>query len=197
MKISKVSFTGSVTGGKAVQELATKSNLKRVTLELGGKSPAIVFDDAPFDEAVAGVAHGFLANSGQICVAASRVLVQEDVAEKFCDAVKTIFQQISAGMGANPLLPTTSHGPVVDKEQFDRIMSNIERGKNSARLLTGGGRIGNKGYFIEPTIFMQPASDSIVYREEIFGPVMVIKTFRTEEEAIELANDTEYGLAGK
>ncbi|KAF4548706.1 Aldehyde dehydrogenase-like protein 4 [Elsinoe fawcettii] len=195
MKISKISFTGSVNGGKAVQDAATKSNLKKVTLELGGKSPAIVYNDAPFDLAVGMVGGGFLANSGQICVAASRVLVQEDIAEKFIAAVKGIFEQTGQGMGPSPQDKTTSHGPVVDKAQFDRIMSYIDIGKKSATLITGGGRKGSQGCFIEPTLFVNPEKDSRIWSEEIFGPVLTIRTFKTEEESIELANDTSYGLA--
>ncbi|KAG8624750.1 hypothetical protein KVT40_007817 [Elsinoe batatas] len=195
MSISKISFTGSVDGGRAVQEAATKSNLKKVTLELGGKSPAIVYNDAPFDLAVGMVGGGFLANSGQICVAASRVLVQEDIAEKFIVAVKDIFEQVNQGLGSSPQEKTTSHGPVVDKAQFDRIMSYVELGKKSATLVTGGSQKGAKGCFIEPTLFVNPEKDSRIWSEEIFGPVLTIKTFKTEEESIELANDTTYGLA--
>ncbi|KAH6688489.1 aldehyde dehydrogenase [Plectosphaerella plurivora] len=195
MGISKISFTGSIAGGKAVQEAATKSNLKRVTLELGGKSAAVVFEDADFDEAVGSVGGGFLANSGQICVAASRVLVQESIAPKFIQAVKSLFESAGAGMGGNSQDMATQHGPIVDKLQYDRIMSYIEKGKTSATLLTGGKRKGSKGCYIEPTLFVDPASDSPVWMEEIFGPVLTMKTFKTEAEAIELANDTEYGLA--
>ncbi|KEF51436.1 uncharacterized protein A1O9_12585 [Exophiala aquamarina CBS 119918] len=195
MNIAKISFTGSVAGGRAVQDLATKSNLKRVTLELGGKSAAIIFKDAPLEVAAQGVGVGFLANSGQICVAASRVLVQEDIAEDFCQKIKAHFEVSGAAMGADPALPTTAHGPVVDKLQFDRIMSYIEKGKTSAKLLTGGSRIGERGCFVEPTIFVDPEPGSAVYEEEIFGPVLVVKTFKTEEEAIQLANGTIYGLA--
>ncbi|KIW87661.1 uncharacterized protein Z519_11635 [Cladophialophora bantiana CBS 173.52] len=131
--------------------------MKRVTLELGGKSPAIVFSDAPLEAAVGGVGQGFLVNSGQICVAASRVLVQEDIAPKSEEALKQQFESVSAGMGPNPLEPTTMHGPVVDKDPDD------------AQLLT-------------------------VWNEEIFGPVMSVKTFKTEEEAIELVHESTYGL---
>lgn len=197
MDISKISFTGSVMGGRAVQQAAVKSNMKRVTLELGGKSPAIVFDDAPLEAAVGGVGQGFLANSGQICVAASRVLVQEEIADKFKEAVKAQFEAVAAGMGANPLELTTTHGPVVDKAQYDRVMGYIDIGKDTAELLTGGGRKGDKGCLIEPTIFVDPKPGSRIWTEEIFGPVMSIKTFKTEEEAIELANETTYGLACK
>ncbi|KIW23065.1 uncharacterized protein PV07_11297 [Cladophialophora immunda] len=195
MDISKISFTGSVGGGKAVQQAALKSNMKRVTLELGGKSPAIVFSDAPIEAAVGGVGQGFLINSGQICVAASRVLVQEDIAPKFEAALKQQFEAVSAGMGANPLEPATTHGPVVDQAQYDRVMSYIDIGKGDAQLLTGGSRKGQKGCLIEPTIFVNPKSGSRIWDEEIFGPVMSIKTFKTEEEAIALANESTYGLA--
>ncbi|KAG6997360.1 Aldehyde dehydrogenase, cytosolic 1 [Fusarium oxysporum f. sp. conglutinans] len=195
MRISKISFTGSVAGGKAVQEAATRSNLKRVTLELGGKSAAIVFSDADFATAVRGVAEGFLENSGQICVAASRLLVEESIADKFIDAVRAVFETATAELGGNPLEKSTRHGPVVDQIQFDHIMSYIETGKASAQLLTGGKRKGTKGCFIEPTIFVHPTDDSPVWKEEIFGPVLTIKTFKDEQEAIFLANDTAYGLA--
>ncbi|KAK7409173.1 hypothetical protein QQX98_008666 [Neonectria punicea] len=195
MDISKISFTGSIAGGKAVQEAATKSNLKRVTLELGGKSAAMVFDDADFDLAVGGVAEGFLANSGQICVAASRVLVEESIAERFLAAIKLVFEATTRDLGGSPLEMTTNHGPVVDKLQFERIMSYIEKGKESATLLTGGKRKGTAGCFIEPTIFVNPAANSPVWCEEIFGPVLTVKTFKSEEEAVALANNTSYGLA--
>ncbi|KAM0273140.1 hypothetical protein ACHAQH_008489 [Verticillium albo-atrum] len=195
MDIAKISFTGSIGAGKAVQEAATKSNLKKVTLELGGKSAAVVFEDSDFDLSVGCVGGGFLANSGQICVAASRVLVQESIAPRFIEAIKAIFEQARDGMGGSPLEMSTQHGPVVDKSQFDRIMGYIEKGKQTAELLTGGKRKGTKGCFIEPTLFVNPTADSPIWKEEIFGPVLTIKTFKTEEEAIELANDTVYGLA--
>ncbi|EEY23066.1 aldehyde dehydrogenase [Verticillium alfalfae VaMs.102] len=194
-RIAKISFTGSIAAGKAVQEAATNSNLKKVTLELGGKSAAVVFDDADFDLCVGCVGGGFLANSGQICVAASRVLIQESIAPKFIQAIKEVFEQARDGMGSSPLELSTQHGPIVDKSQFDRIMGYIEKGKQSAELITGGNRKGSKGCFIEPTLFVNPTSDSPIWKEEIFGPVLTVKTFKTEEEAIELANDTVYGLA--
>lgn len=129
--------------------------------------------------------------------AASRVLVEESIAEKFLGATKAIFEAAGKGMGADPLAMTTQHGPVVDKLQFDRIMSFIDAGKKSATLLSGGNRIGSKGCFIEPTLFLNPSSDNPIWKEEVFGPVLTVKTFKTEEEAIESANDTVYGLAGE
>ncbi|OBT75479.1 hypothetical protein VF21_04901 [Pseudogymnoascus sp. 05NY08] len=194
-KISKISFTGSAAGGRKVQEAASKSNLKQVTLELGGKSPAIVFPDAPMELTIGGVGGGFLANSGQICVAASRVLVHASIADDFCASLVKVFEAASKSLGADTLNPETQHGPVVDHAQFKTIMKYIELGKKSAKLLTGGKRIGTKGAFIQPTIFLEPSTDAAIWREEIFGPVLTIKTFETEEEAIELANGTDYGLA--
>ncbi|KAL4953877.1 aldehyde dehydrogenase domain-containing protein [Aspergillus filifer] len=192
--IAKISFTGSVGGGKAVQDLATKSNLKKVTLELGGKSPAIVFDDVELEKALGGVC-GFLFNSGQVCVATSRVLVQKSLLPKFTAAIKTAFEESSSTLGENPLSPSTMYGPIVDKAQFDKIMNYIAIGKKTGEILTGGERKGDKGFFIKPTIFVNPDPESPVVKEEIFGPVMVIQSFETEEEALKLANGSVYGLA--
>ncbi|KAL4936400.1 hypothetical protein BDV06DRAFT_233444 [Aspergillus oleicola] len=192
--ITKISFTGSVGGGKAVQDLATKSNLKKVTLELGGKSPAIVFDDVEMEKALGGVC-GFLFNSGQVCVATSRVLVQKSLLSQFTTAIKSAFEEASSTLGANPLSPETMYGPIVDKAQFDKIMNYIAIGKETGQLLTGGEQKGDKGFFIKPTIFVNPDPESPVVKEEIFGPVMVIQTFETEQEAVELANGSVYGLA--
>ncbi|KAF1948729.1 aldehyde dehydrogenase [Byssothecium circinans] len=167
MDINKISFTGSVSAGKKVQELAAKSNLKRVVLELGGKSPSLIFADADFENALVHHSQGFLINSGQICVAPSRTFVHEDIAEKFVAELK-------------PWDETTFLGPLADDKQFDRVMGFLESGKKEAKLVTGGGRHGDSGYYIEPTIFLNPKDDAKIYREEIFGP---------------LANDTSYGLA--
>jgi len=128
--------------------------------------------------------------------AGSRVFVHESIADKFLEGLKDIFDKASQGLGASPLEVTTSMGPVVDQKQFDRIMTYIEGGKSSASLVTGGARKGDKGCFIEPTIFKDPAADSAILREEIFGPVLCVKTFKTEEEVVALANDTTYGLSG-
>jgi aldehyde dehydrogenase (NAD+) len=195
-KIAKISITGSINAGIKVQEQATRSNLKKVVLELGGKSPAIVFSDADFALAVGNTSHGFLVNSGQICAAASRLYVQEDIAPKFIEAVKGEFEKASSTLGADPRDKTTVLGPLADKKQFDSVLSFIDDGKKSAKLLTGGKRKGKTGYFVEPTIFLDPSDDSRAYKEEIFGPVLVIKTFKTEEDAIKLANNSGYGLAG-
>ncbi|KAL5332712.1 aldehyde dehydrogenase domain-containing protein [Aspergillus crustosus] len=193
-RIAKISFTGSLGGGRAVQDAASKSNLKKVTLELGGKSPAIIFGDVDLGKVVVGVC-AFLFNSGQVCVATSRVLVHESIIEPFTSALKKAFEEASATLGANPLDKSTLYGPVVDKLQFDKIMSYIEIGKKTATLLTGGHQKGSTGFFIEPTIFVNPQPDSPILKEEIFGPVLAIQAFETEEEALRLANGTEYGLA--
>ena len=194
MKIAKISFTGSLASGRLVQDAATKSNLKRCTLELGGKSAALVFDDADLDNAVNQNSQNFLINSGQICCATSRTLVQEKIAPKFIEALKTKFQDLSQVMG-DTMKPETYLGPLADKAQFDRVMGFLEQGrKDGAEVLAGGGRKGDKGNFVEPTLLLNPDAKSTVYTEEIFGPVLTIKTFKTEEEGIEMANDTTYGL---
>jgi aldehyde dehydrogenase (NAD+) len=224
MQISKISFTGSAMVGRKIQEASSKSNLKRVTLELGGKSASLVFNDADLENAVVQyvfmssfhccclsaaaftlpayllltsfrASQGFLLNSGQVCAAASRLFVQDGIAPKFLEALKARFEGISAGATGNPLDASTFLGPVADKIQYDRVMKFIEQGKKDAKVVTGGGRHGDRGNFIEPTIFLDPPTDSKIYTDEIFGPVLVFKTFRSEEEGIELANDTSYGLA--
>ena len=195
MGIGKISFTGSLAAGRKVQDAATKSNLKRCTLELGGKSPAIIFSDAHLDNALDMNAKGFLVNSGQICAAASRVLVHEKIAPDFIKGLKAKFEGMSDVMG-DTLDPKTALGPMADKAQYDRVMSFLETGKKSgAEVLTGGNRFGDKGCFIEPTIFLNTKAKDQIYTDEIFGPVLIVKTFKTEDEAIDLANDTSYGLA--
>ncbi|KAL1637160.1 hypothetical protein SLS56_000818 [Neofusicoccum ribis] len=195
--VAKISFTGSAATGRKIQEAATRSNMKRVTLELGGKSPAIVFDDADLDNAVAHCSLGFLLNSGQVCIAASRTFVHEPVAAAFTAALKAAFEATADAMRdpAKATDPMQALGPLADRAQFDRVMGFIERGRAEAELLTGGGRVGEKGLFVEPTIFVNPKEGAEVYREEVFGPVSTVRTFKTEEEAVALANDTTYGLS--
>ncbi|EMC99656.1 hypothetical protein BAUCODRAFT_30030 [Baudoinia panamericana UAMH 10762] len=194
MQISKIAFTGSAAVGRQVMSSAAKSNLKHVSLELGGKSPAMIFDDADLDNAVEHSSVSFLRNSGQICFAASRVLVQEGIAPKFIEAIKTAFEKASDKMG-DPSVKDTLFGPLADKKQFDRVMGFLSDGKNEGvQYLTGGARKGEKGTFVQPTIILNPDVKSKVYTDEIFGPVISVKTFKTEEEALALANDTTYGL---
>lgn len=197
MEIAKIAFTGSAAGGRAVQIAAAKSNLKHVSLELGGKSPALIFDDADVENAVLHSSESFLRNSGQICFAASRVLVQEGIAPKFIEAVKEAFDNAAKKMG-DPSLADTAFGPLADKKQFERVMGFLRDGKaEGVQVLTGGDRKGDKGAFVQPTVLLNPDVKSKVYTDEIFGPVISVRTFKSEEEAIELANDTTYGLGCK
>lgn len=139
-------------------------------------------------------------NTSQICAAASRVFVQKSIAPKFIEALKGAFKGAEGAFGADPADPKTMLGPLADKLQFDRVMSFVQSGKSEsgAELLVGGDRIeGQKGFFVQPTIFMNADANAKIYREEIFGPVLNIRTFETEEEAIKLANDTSYGLSGE
>ncbi|KPM37430.1 Aldehyde dehydrogenase, cytosolic 1 [Neonectria ditissima] len=193
MKVNKVSFTGSTVTGRKIQEMSAKSNLKRVTLELGGKSPAVVFDDCDFENAVAWCANAITANTGQVCFAASRVYVQEGIYDKFATAYKTAMEEKARGAG-HPDANDTTLGPLVDKAQYERVKGFIDRGRSQGNLITGGGRIGNEGFFIQPTVFEDVAEDSEICRSEIFGPVAVLNKFKTEEEIISKANDTEFGL---
>ncbi|KAK5093969.1 hypothetical protein LTS08_008793 [Lithohypha guttulata] len=194
MDIDKISFTGSANSGRLVQVAAAKSNLKHVSLELGGKSPAIIFSDADIGNAVVHNSHGFLVNSGQVCFAGSRILVQHDVAPKFIEALRVAYLQMSDKMD-DPALDGTVFGPLADRAQFERVMGYLEGAKQDGiEVLTGGTRKGDHGQFVEPTILMNPDVNNRVYTEEIFGPVVTVKTFQTEEEAIKLANNTTYGL---
>ncbi|KAI0602372.1 aldehyde dehydrogenase [Biscogniauxia sp. FL1348] len=193
MDIDKVAFTGSTPVGRAIMKAAASSNLKKVTLELGGKSPNIVFDDADIEQAISWVNFGIYYNHGQCCCAGSRVYVQEGIYDKFIAAFKKRAEENHVG---DPFDEKTFQGPQVSQLQYDRIMSYIEHGKESgATVLTGGERHGDKGYFIKPTIFSDVTADMKIMKEEIFGPVAAIAKFKTEEEVIRLGNDSSYGLA--
>ncbi|KAF2815735.1 aldehyde dehydrogenase [Mytilinidion resinicola] len=194
MRIRKVSFTGSISTGKKIQEMAAKSNLKRVTLELGGKSPAVVFDDANLENAVTWCANAITANTGQVCFAASRVYVQEGIYEKFIAGYKAAMEAKAKEVG-DPEAEGTNIGPLVDKAQFERVTGFIERGqKGQGTLLVGGKRIGTSGFYLEPTVFTDVDIKSEIHTEEIFGPVSVVRSFKTEEEIMELSNNTNFGL---
>jgi acyl-CoA reductase-like NAD-dependent aldehyde dehydrogenase len=195
MDIDKVSFTGSTATGRRIQEAATKSNLKRVTLELGGKGPALVFDDADLDKALFWVTLGITVNTGQVCAATSRLLVQKSIADSFLDKVKAGLGAMSQALGGDPQDVSTHYGPVVDAQQFQKVTDYIQEGKKRTKVLTGGQKYEKKGYYIAPTVFLDPEPDEKIWTEEIFGPVLCVKTFETEEEAIKLANDTQYGLS--
>ena len=193
MDIDKVAFTGSTGIGRQIMKAAADSNLKKVTLELGGKSPNIVFKDADIEQAISWVNFGIYYNHGQCCCAGSRIYVHEDIYDTFLEAFK---KRAAANAVGDPFDEKTLQGPQVSQLQYDRIMGYIEDGKkDGAKLETGGGRHGDKGYFIQPTIFSNVTSDMKIMKEEIFGPVCAIAKFKNEEEIIELANDHTYGLA--
>uniref|UniRef100_U5ETY1 Putative aldehyde dehydrogenase n=1 Tax=Corethrella appendiculata TaxID=1370023 RepID=U5ETY1_9DIPT len=191
--IRKVAFTGSVETGRLVMEAAAKSNLKKVTLELGGKSPFVVFDDANVDEAVAVAHNSVFVSEGQTCCAGSRTFVQEKIYDEF---VKKSIEFAKSRKVGNPFEQTTQQGAQIDQEAFDKILNYIEIGKKEkAKLECGGKRLGNEGYFIEPTVFTNVTDNMRIAKEEIFGPVQCILKFKTMDEVIERANNTEYGLS--
>jgi aldehyde dehydrogenase (NAD+) len=197
MDIDKIAFTGSAATGRKVQVAAAQSNLKHVTLELGGKSPSLVFEDAPLEHAIAQNSQSFLLNSGQACSAASRLFVQEGIAPQFIEGIKQSFLQLAHSAG-DPSDEKTFLGPLVDKIQRDRVTDYIKGAKaDDIEVLAGGEEHTGTGQFVTPTVFLNPKDDSRIYREEIFGPVLIVRTFKTEEEALALANDTIYGLSGK
>jgi aldehyde dehydrogenase (NAD+) len=191
--IDKVAFTGEYLTGQIVMEAAAKSNLKRVSLELGGKSPNVVFADADLDAAVEGAYFGLFFNQGQCCCAGSRLFVEEKVHDQFVD--KLVKKARSQKVG-DPFDTETTQGPQVSQEQFDKVLGYIEAGKKEgAKLLTGGKRLGDKGFFVEPTIFDGVTDAMKIAKEEIFGPVMNVLTFKDLNEVIRRGNQTFYGLA--
>ena len=191
--VDKVAFTGSTEVGHLIMKAAAETNLKRVTLELGGKSPNIVFADANMDEAIEGSHQALFFNQGQCCCAGSRLFVEEKCYDQFVE--KSVARAKKRTVG-NPFDKSTEQGPQVDQDQFDKVMGYIDSGKQEkANLATGGKRVGDKGYFIEPTVFTDVRDDMKIAREEIFGPVMTILKFKDMSEVIERANKTMYGLA--
>jgi aldehyde dehydrogenase (NAD+) len=191
--IDKVAFTGSTEVGHLIMEAAAQSNLKRVTLELGGKSPNIVFADTDLDAAIEGAYFGLFFNQGQCCCAGSRLFVEKSIHEKFVD--KMLAKAKSRKVG-DPFDPTTEQGPQVSDEQFQKVMGYIESGqKAGAKMLCGGGRVGDRGYFIEPTVFDNVNDEMQIAKEEIFGPVMSIIPFQDIDDVVRRANNTTYGLA--
>ncbi|OAQ58710.1 ALDH-like protein [Pochonia chlamydosporia 170] len=194
MNVRKISFTGSTRAAKMVMEAAAKSNMKRVCVETGGKNPAIIFDDADLDKAAESVAASIQFNSGQICVSNSRIYVQKGVFSQFVDLFKPKFIDVAAG---DPCVESTNFGPQVDKAQFDNILKLIDEAKtDGASLVSGGRRAKDKGFYIQPTIFVQVPKSANIMKTEVFGPVVAIQQFDTEEEVIEESNDTNYGLHG-
>ena len=193
MDVDKVAFTGSTEVGHLVMEAAAKSNLKRVTLELGGKSPNIVFADANLDDAVEGAHFALYFNQGQCCCAGSRLYVEEKCYDEFVE--KSVERAKNRTVG-DPLHPDTEQGPQVDDAQFHKVMGYIDAGKREgAKLLAGGARYGDRGYFVQPTVFADVKDDMKIAQEEIFGPVMSILKFKDVDDVVERSNKTMYGLA--
>ena len=190
--VDSISFTGSGETGRRIQAAAAPT-LKRLTMELGGKSPQIVFDDADLDAAAAGVAGAVWGHSGQVCTAGSRVLVQRGIHDRLVAAMVAQSRSIKLGSGFEE---KTQMGPLISQDQLDRVCRYVSVGKSEgAKVALGGARHGDAGYFHQPTIFTGVDNGMTIAREEIFGPVMAVIPFDTEEEAIAIANDTQYGLA--
>lgn len=193
MDVHKIAFTGSTAVGRLIMKAASESNLKKVTLELGGKSPNIIFDDADLDQAVRWAHKGIFFNHGQTCCAGSRIYVQASIHDEFLRKFKEYTSQTKLG---NPHDAETFQGPQVSQTQFDRIMGFIDSGKKEgATCFLGGNRWGDEGYFIEPTVFTDVKEDMTIVKNEIFGPVVTVSKFNDVEDVLNMALDTEYGLA--
>lgn len=195
--VDKVAFTGGTETGITIMKNAADT-VKKLSLELGGKSPNIVFADADFETAVDYALFAIFANQGEVCSAGSRLLLQEEIYEPFLARLVERAQKIVVGDGADP---ETEMGPLISKEHMERVLAYIQLGRDEgAQLLCGGNRLTDRGrgngYFVEPTIFAVDRQDLRIVQEEIFGPVLVVQKFTTEQEAIRLANSTKYGLAG-
>lgn len=191
-KVSKISFTGSTAVGKHIMKTASES-LKKVTLELGGKSPNIVFNDADVESAVANIMTGIFYNTGEVCCAGSRVYIQEEI---YDEVISTLLKKLEGVKIGNPFDESTNMGAQNSKAQFDKILKYIDIGKSEgAEVLSGGERYGDKGYFVKPTVFGNVTESMQIVKEEIFGPVVTATKFKTVEEVIGYANDSNYGLA--
>ncbi|KAI4198775.1 MAG: hypothetical protein LQ346_002703 [Caloplaca aetnensis] len=195
MGVDKIAFTGSTATGRQIMKSAAV-NLKNITLETGGKSPLLVFDDADLEQAAKWAHVGIMSNQGQICTATSRVLVQEGVYDKFVELFKETIK--STSVVGDPFKEDTFQGPQVTKAQYEKVLGYVESGKSEGATLAVGGKAykdaGGKGFFVEPTVFTGVKDSMKIYREEVFGPFVVVASFKTEEEALEMANDTTYGL---
>src|SRR5229473_1415333 len=191
--VNKIAFTGSAEVGKIIVKQAAET-VKRVTLELGGKSPNIFFADADFEAAIDGALFGVFINQGEVCSAGSRILVHKPIYKKFVDAMTEKARKVKLGA---PLERETKMGPLVSKDQYDRVRSYQELGKKEAKVAIGGGRAEKfaKGYYVEPTIFYDVDNSARIAREEIFGPVAAVIPFEDEKDALKIANDSPYGLA--
>ncbi|QIW97589.1 hypothetical protein AMS68_003107 [Peltaster fructicola] len=196
LDIDKVAFTGSTATGREIMKMASV-NMKNITLETGGKSPLLVFDDADLEQAVKWSHVGIMSNSGQICTATSRILVQDGIYEKFIEEFRKQVKQVS--VVGDPFSESTFQGPQVTKAQYERVLGYVEAGKSEGATLLMGGEAAKcgpegKGFFISPTVFTDVKDNMKIFREEVFGPFVVISSFKTAEEAIERANDSTYGL---
>ncbi|WP_282076518.1 betaine-aldehyde dehydrogenase [Epibacterium ulvae] len=191
-RVDKVSLTGSVPTGKKVYAAAA-SEMKHVTMELGGKSPMIVFEDADIENAIGGAINGNFYSSGQVCSNGTRVFVHKDIKEEF---LARLAERVSGAILGDPQDEATNFGPMVSERQMDIVLGYIEQGKEEgARLVCGGNRVDMPGYFVAPTVFADVTDDMVIAREEIFGPVMAVLDFEDEAEVIARANDTEFGLS--
>ncbi|KAF8627238.1 hypothetical protein AX15_004472 [Amanita polypyramis BW_CC] len=190
--VDKVAFTGSTVTGRKIMEAAAKSNLKKISLELGGKSPHLIFESADLEQAANWTALGICFNSGQDCTAGSRVYVQDSIYDKFLQILVAKVKALKIGDSFDDAV---SGGPLISKIQYDRVWNYVQTGKaEGATLILGGTKRPGKGYFIDPTIFTDIKSSMKIVQEEIFGPVLSVGRFSSEEDAIALANDTSYGL---
>lgn len=193
MDVDKVAFTGSTEVGRLVMRAAAESNMKKVSLELGGKAPNIVFADTDLDAAVKGVVTGIFFNQGEVCCAGSRLYIEESIKDRFLQRLKSHAEGLVIG---NPLDPKTQMGAQVSKEQFDKILGYIKIGKEEgAKVITGGEAAKYCGYFIKPTVFDCPTDDCTIAREEIFGPVVAAFSFKDIGDLVKRANNTIYGLS--
>jgi aldehyde dehydrogenase (NAD(P)+) len=193
-EVDKISFTGSTATGKEVMRMAA-GTMKAVTLETGGKSPLIVFDDANLEQAVRWAHEGLMANQGQMCTATSRLLVQDGIYDSFVESFKAFTEETS--ILGDPFDPKTYQGPQISKAQAERIMSYISSARSAgASVFHPREILPSKGYFVPPTVLTNIGTNTAAFREEIFGPVAAIARFSSEEEAIEISNATRYGLAG-
>jgi aldehyde dehydrogenase (NAD+) len=195
LDVDKIAFTGSTATGRQIMKMAAV-NMKNITLETGGKSPLIVFADAELEQAAKWAHVGIMSNMGQVCTATSRILVEESVYDKFVELFKEQVKTVSKV--GDPFKDDTFQGPQVTKAQYDRVLGYIESGKKEGATLAAGGEaykdVNGKGFFISPTVFTNVKDTMTIYREEVFGPFVVIASFKTEDEAVSRANDTTYGL---
>lgn len=191
--VDKIAFTGSTTVGQGIIRAGAET-LKHTTMELGGKSPNIIFADAEIEAAVHAAFWGIFWNKGEVCVVGSRLLVQRPIYDEVVEKLARMAKQAVLG---DPLDPETMIGPIASKGEFDKVMRYVEEGRKTARLVAGGNRrqLNGSGLFVEPTVFADATNDIKISREEIFGPVLPVIPFADESEAIRLANDTPYGLA--